>query len=153
MEGSPVAWQYLLDRRCDRQWKDFLGAMSAEFAAQLSVADLRLLLRKIGERFARQTALPACATLDDIRDAANRIWSEIDWGHVEMREADGYLSLVHHCAPLKAAFGDDALAWSPAYLEGVYQQWFVSCGAGSDLRVAQASDADGAGTIEYRLSQ
>jgi hypothetical protein len=146
-----MSMEYLLQKQCARQWRSFLDAMSAEFAAQLPVDDLRVLMRRIGIRFAQSASLPACETVEQIRDAANRIWEEVDWGYVDMEEGDGYLRLIHRYAPL-GAFGEEALTWSPSFLEGVYQQWFVSCGAGDELGLRQATDYDAAGVIEYRLS-
>ena len=47
------------------------------------------------------------------------------------------LRIVHHCAPIEAAFGSGSRAWSPAVLEGAYEQWLRAAGAGDRLRVQQ----------------
>jgi hypothetical protein len=143
--------EYLLQKQCTRQWRGFLGAMSAEFSRQLSVDDLRTLMRKVGVRFAKNMALPACETVEQIRNGANHIWDEMDWGYVDIEEGDGCLRLLHYYAPLRSAFGQGAMIWSAAFLEGVYHQWFISCGAGNELSVRQSTDEE-AGRIEYRLS-
>ena len=45
--------------------------------------------------------------------------------------------IVPPCAPLDAAFGVSARAWSGALLEGANEQWLKAAGAGDRLRVRQ----------------
>ncbi len=43
--------------------------------------------------------------------------------------------------PLQGAFGEQALVWSPAILEGIYAHWFAAMGAGSQLQLIQFEPA------------
>lgn len=145
--------EYLSDRQCSRQWKSFLGALAEEFSTQLDPADLRALMHRVGDRFASQITLDSCQTVDDMQFAMSKVWVGLDWGWVAVEEASDHLRITHNCAPLRSAFGQDALAWTPAFLEGVYQRWFQEQGSGAALTVKQHSEPDMAGCVEYRLGR
>ena len=85
----------------------------------------------------RSRPLPALELLPDLEAAMNAVWSEMDWGWVELHDAGDSLRIVHHCAPLEAAFGLAARTWSGAVLEGAYEQWLRAAGAGHRLKVRQ----------------
>lgn len=124
--------------------------MADEFAQQLAEGDLQALMRRLGARFAQASPLPDCNTLDELQIAMGRIWVGQDWGWVALEELPGSLRIQHYCSPLVTAFGPDSTAWSPAFLEGVYQEWFRQSQAGT-LQVRQVSAPDAAGSIELRL--
>ncbi len=105
------------------------------------------LMRRVGGRFAQGVELGSCNTLWDLQLAMGRVWVGLDWGWVALEESAHHLRIRQHCTPLLAAFGSDAERWSPAFLEGVYQQWFHQAGAGH-LQVRQAGGFDDAGGIE-----
>jgi hypothetical protein len=152
MSEPQQAALYYENRRCAPQWRDFLGALAEEFEGQLKTPQLRELLRNIGERFGRRHALVECHTLDDLEVAINSVWDELDWGCVQIDDAGDYLAVRHLCAPLRAAFGSPAMNWVPAYLEGVYQQWFNTLGVDPALRIREVpSDVEGA--LEFRLQR
>jgi len=67
----------------------------------------------------------------------NQVWSEMNWGWVELVEETDALVVAHHASPLKVAFGEHSLDWSPALLEGVYAQWFDGLGMDKSLRLVQ----------------
>ncbi|MDR5739338.1 MULTISPECIES: cellulose biosynthesis protein BcsD [unclassified Caballeronia] len=145
---------YLLDRQISRQWRGLLSALADEFETQIGGAELRQLMHRVGSRFADASPLPPCASTAELADALNAVWREADWGFVELSDARDHLRLVHYCAPLRA-FGDSALAWTPAYLEGAYQHWLSTMGA-DGLALRQHGDigqtGDGA-AIEFRLAR
>ncbi|OVZ63802.1 cellulose synthase [Pigmentiphaga sp. NML080357] len=145
--------EYLGDRQASKQWKGFLNALVQEFASQLSEADLRALMRRVGSRFAEQSPLAECRTLDDVQFAMSKIWMANDWGWVTVEEENGSLRLSHNCSPLRAAFGQNASPWAPAFLEGAYQQWFEQLGSGKHLGVQQTSELDTLGCVEFRLGR
>lgn len=145
--------EYLSDRQCSRQWKSFLGALAEEFSTQLDATDLRALMHRIGVRFATQMALEPCQTVDDMQFAMSKVWVGLDWGWVAVEEAPDHLLITHNCAPLRAAFGHEALTWTPAFLEGAYQRWFQQQGSGTELVVTQHSEPDVAGCVEFRLGR
>lgn len=145
--------EYLGDRQASRQWKGFLTALVQEFASQLSESDLRALMHRVGRRFAGQSALEACRTVDDLQFAMSKVWMANDWGWVTVEEEADSLRLNHNCSPLRAAFGQHASSWAPAFLEGAYQQWFEQLGSGEHLTVRQTSEMDVLGCVEFRLGR
>lgn len=142
---------HLSNRQCSRQWKQVLGAFAHELVHDLTPRHLRKVMRRSGERFAGEHTLAGTTTVADLQAAINRIWSALDWGWVEIAEADDHLALTHYCAPLRAGFGPDQLTWTTGFLEGAYECWMRHLGADPQLRVTQKHEPDGWGTIEYRF--
>ncbi|MGF6771538.1 hypothetical protein P3T18_004025 [Paraburkholderia sp. GAS199] len=142
---------YLLERQISPQWRGMLTALATEFEAQIGRTELRQLMYRVGCRFAAAHQLPACGSTAELAHALNLIWHEMDWGFVELADEADSLRIVHYCAPLKA-FGDAALDWTPALLEGVYQTWLSALGA-QGLSVAQTSGLDAQGAVEFRLGR
>ena len=144
---------HLAERLCSRQWRDFLAALAGELADDLTTSHLRGLLRRTGERFARQRALPGMTTVAELQAAVNAIWTDLDWGWLQIAEAGDHLALTHYCAPLAAGFGAGSQAWTTAFLEGVYEQWMRQLGANQQLRVTQAGEPDAFGTVGFRFGK
>ncbi|MGF6603219.1 hypothetical protein P3T23_007973 [Paraburkholderia sp. GAS448] len=142
---------YLLDRQIAPQWRGVLTALAAEFETQLGPEELRQLMHRVGSRFALAHELPPCESTSELSDALNAWWRETDWGFVELSDEAEYLRIVHYCAPLQA-FGNDALSWTPAFLQGVYQTWLAALGA-QGLSVEQASGFTDDATVEFRLGR
>ncbi|GAA0521684.1 hypothetical protein GCM10009097_44050 [Pigmentiphaga daeguensis] len=150
---DPTTLEYLGSRLASRQWTGFLGALAREFSDQLPEADLRALMHRVGARFASESALADCQSLDDVQFAMSKIWMAQDWGWVTVHEHDDSLHISHHCSPLSAAFGQQASPWMAAFLEGAYQRWFEQLGAGKSLSVKQAGEPDAVGCVEFRLGR
>lgn len=129
--------EYHLRSRCSPQWRPFLGALSQELNSRIEAEQARALMRRLGASMARSAPLPALELLPDLEAAMNSVWSAMNWGWVELNDTGEALRIVHHCAPLEAAFGAGSRAWSPAVLEGAYEQWLRAAGAGDRLRVQQ----------------
>lgn len=142
---------YLLERQISPQWRGMLHALASEFEAQLGHDELRQLMHRVGSRFAHAHPLPACESTADLAQTLNRHWQHIDWGYVELVDEPGALRIVHYCAPLPA-FGDAALGWTPAFLEGVYQTWLNALGA-QGLSLAQTSGYGENTALEFRLQR
>lgn len=151
MESAVLS--HLNDRLCASQWREALAAFAQELAQDLTPQRLRSLMRRAGERFAASHALPQAASVDDLQTAINQLWQTVDWGWVTITEADDHLALTHYCAPLRAAFGPEHMAWSTGFLEGVYELWMRQLGADSQLHVAQPQAASPDGTIVYRFGR
>jgi hypothetical protein len=145
---APVI-DFLLERQISPQWRGVMTALAAEFETQLSRAELRELMHRVGQRFAGAHPLPACASVMDLEHAINQRWLEADWGYVEIVEAPDALRIAHFCSPLKA-FGTPALAWAPGFLEGVYQTWLAGLG-GEGLLVEQTGGLEEDGVIDFRV--
>ena len=142
---------YLLERQISPQWRGMLSALASEFEAQIGRDELRQLMHRVGSRFALAHPLPACASTAELAQALNLYWQEMDWGYVKLADETESLRIVHYCAPLQA-FGDAALTWTPAFLEGVYQTWLSAMGA-QGLSVAQTSAYGEDTSIEFRLGR
>lgn len=126
---------YHLRHRCSSQWRPFLAALAQELSTRIEADQARALMRRIGTSIARSAPLPALELLPDLESAMNAVWSGMDWGWVELNDTSDALRIVHHCAPIEAAFGTSSRHWSPAVLEGAYEQWLRAAGAGDRLRV------------------
>ena len=132
---------YYEAQQCSLQWKAFLRAFSTEFASKGDVKDLRAFMHQMGRTMAASFSIGDGSSLIALEDGMNRVWSELNWGWVEIGEEVDCLLVVHHASPLKVAFGEDALAWSPALLEGIYSQWFEGLGMDKTLRLTQRGTA------------
>lgn len=132
---------YFSRQRCSPQWQTFLSAFSTEFGQQIPVAELRVLMSRLGTSMAQTMTAPAGNTIAELAESINSIWFDMDWGWVRLIEKEDGLYIEHHVAPLHGAFGEDALAWSPAILEGIYAHWFSLMGAGTELQISQMQPA------------
>lgn len=145
--------QYLSERHCASQWREALSALAGELAATMDVEGLRALMRGAGARFARRFDPGHCNTLAELEEALAGIWLEADWGWTEIEDTGAALTIRHYCAPLRAAFGEAADDWSPAFLEGAYQHWFRLFGSSDALRISQATPIDAAGCVAFRFGR
>ncbi|RQS48337.1 cellulose biosynthesis protein BcsD [Burkholderia sp. Bp8986] len=143
--------EHLLERQVSIQWRGFLEALAGEFTDQLDRDELRQLMARIGMRFAAAHPLGPCESTDDLADALNARWRDMQWGYAELSDEHDFLRIVHYAAPLRA-FGDGCLAWSSAFLEGAYQGWFDSVGA-TGLRVTQDVAPPDDSRIELRVAR
>ncbi|CAG9272410.1 MULTISPECIES: cellulose biosynthesis protein BcsD [Paraburkholderia] len=147
-EHTATLLDYYTRHQTSVQWRGFLTALAEEFETQIDTSQLRVLMSRIGVRFAARYPAAECTTLDDLAAFLNNVWSGLDWGFVRLAERDDYLSIEHCCAPL-AAFGERAAPWASAFLEGAYQHWLHELGAGSlALQEYQSANAH---AYEFRL--
>ncbi len=144
--------KYLSAQQSSMQWKAFLDAFSQELAQQLTASNLRGLMRRSGERFAKQHPLPDTETIEALQEAANTVWRSLNWGWVAISEDNGRLSIKHYLSPLQASM-PEGTPWSTGFLEGVYEQWMHQSGADASLRVSQTRLADEPGAIEYSFGR
>lgn len=137
MNDIETGLEYHAAQQCSRQWNVFLQALAAEFQGKIEEAELRALMRRIGDAMAKSLALAPGDSLQELESAINTVWYGMDWGWVRLKEMQNYLCIEHHAAPLRKAFGEAAFAWTPAVLEGMYSHWFSVLGADSSLRLRQ----------------
>ncbi|MDY7538501.1 cellulose biosynthesis protein BcsD [Undibacterium sp. RTI2.1] len=128
---------YYEQQQCSVQWRAFLNAFSVEFSAQGDVNDLRTFMYKLGLTMAASFKVDGGETLLTLESGINKVWADLDWGWVQLRDESDCLLIEHNASPLKVAFGEQALDWSPALLEGVYSYWFESMGIDKSLRLSQ----------------
>jgi hypothetical protein len=145
--------QYFSEKQCSPQWRAFLRAFATEFSLQGEAANLRLLMFRMGNKMAANYPLPHAASLPALQESMNRIWFDMDWGWVDLKEEHGYLSIQHHCSPLKQAFGESTIGWSAAILEGMYSCWFRSIIEDQGLRVQQCITSPNSDILSFRLER
>jgi len=147
----PTVVDALLEQHLSPQWRGLLHALAAEFEAQLDRDELRELMFRVGMRFAAEQPLAASESMTDLAAAFNARWAPIQWGRVELADEGNHLRIVHYGAPLRA-FGDEALAWTPAFLQGCYQAWLDVMGA-KQLTVVQTAVPNDGFAIEFHLER
>ncbi|MBV8617656.1 MAG: cellulose synthase [Curvibacter sp.] len=150
--SAPEVTEHLARQQCSRQWRHFLHALAAEFAAALPPADLRTLSQRIGQRFANELPLQPQPTLEGLEGQLSALWRELDWGWVQLSQQGAQLEIRHFCSPLTAAFGASGVEWAAGFLEGAYQHWFDQQGA-PGLKVAQSTETDAWGCVSFRLGR
>ena len=140
-------------QQCSIQWRDFIGVFAQELTENLTTTNLRWLLRRTGQRFAKQHPLPECPTLPALEEVINTFWKSINWGSATINDTDSRLVICHYLAPLQISMLPENLAWSTGFLEGVYESWLHQSGADSSLLLLQSALDPETGTVEYRLER
>jgi len=143
---------HLMHQQTAKQWRGFLRVLAHEFASALPPADLRVLMVRVGGRFAAQHGLSTqTGTLPLLQQSMNAIWEPMEWGSVQLDQTPDALQITHQFAPLASAFGLEQADWAFGFLEGVYQAWFAQVGA-EQLRVVQVAAADTWGSAVFHLT-
>ena len=146
---------YRIPRQSSRLWRSLLTAFANEFVSNPNTANIKDIMYKIGYRFATQSPLPTCNSLDEFKASMNSVWQDLDWGWVDLEETADSLRIIHHqstnASLTNNVFGEQTKIWGPAILEGAYQKWLSAMGAGESLKVTQSGETDEFGTTEYRL--
>ncbi|HEX5338756.1 MAG TPA: cellulose biosynthesis protein BcsD [Gallionella sp.] len=132
---------YFAKQQCSTQWHAFLNAFAVELGQQVPVNELRVLMGRFGKLMAQSLPTPAGNTIAELEKSINSIWFDMNWGWANLVEREDGLFIAHHAAPLQSAFGEDALAWSPAILEAIYAHWFSAISGSSALQLTQAEPA------------
>jgi hypothetical protein len=143
--------EHLLERQVSPQWRGFLEALAGEFSDQLDQDELRQLMARVGMRFAAAHPLGPCESTDDLANALNARWREMEWATPSCptnRHFCASFITRRRCAPLGAGH----LGWSAAFLQGAYQGWFDSVGA-AGLRVTQDVVPQDDARIELRIAR
>lgn len=146
---------YLMSRPEQSRWAGLLRALAEQFASQMSPAEIRDFFVALGRRWARATPLSLAAggTLKDFEHAANVVLAGGDWGWVRVLDLGNSIEFQHACAPLRSAFGTQAMPWSAGLLEGLYAEWLQALGADAGLVLRQLGEAEGAAdTLRFRLA-
>ncbi|MDB5970702.1 MAG: hypothetical protein JWQ90_3152 [Hydrocarboniphaga sp.] len=145
--------QYFHSRASHSLWLPLLRALADELNAQMPPEELRSFFFAIGGRIAAADPLPAGTSLADLERNANHWFGYAGWGWVKIRDLQSSLEFVHACAPLRQAFGDVALAWSPAVIEGIYAAWLKRLGASGPLELHQVGGVEGpVDVLRFRLA-
>lgn len=143
--------QYLITQHCSAQWRGFMGALAQELTQHLTPNNLRGLMRRAGQRFARQHPLPESDTIGALQSAINGLWQSMNWGWVSIDDEHAQLVIRHYLSPLPVGMLPENMPWSNGFLEGAYEQWLHQSGADESLCLRQSAIDDSTGTVEYRL--
>ena len=108
-------------RSCTPQWRAFMGALATTLS-EVAGDELALrILAGVGAAIAKQQPVPACNSLADLKAAMNATLSALDWGEVEIYEADKALEFVVVGYPLFD--GVEAQTAFAAILEALLDGW------------------------------
>jgi hypothetical protein len=119
--------RYYAQQHCARQWAHFLAAMFAEFEERVDPAEADQFLETIGTRMAQSLPLRRCDSLAELEEDINAVLEGLDWGWVRIREAEGYIEIVHGAYPIVAQ-DETRRSWLAPTLEGLYTQWMSEQG-------------------------
>jgi len=146
---------YFREQQVSLQWLPVLRAMSVEMSAHMHEKELQELFSRIGERFATDTEehFQNVQTLAQLEENLNFFWARINWGWVTLREVKGFIEITHYAAPLAEAFGDEAIGWSMALLQGFYQRAFNVLGASETMSVRGVGEPGGGMDVRFRFGR
>lgn len=145
--------KYFAGQQVSRQWQGFLHALSDELQQQMPAEEIESLMYVLGRRMGQDIRPDVGGTLAQMQDAINDVWASMNWGWVSVKDVHTSLEIVHHCAPFRAAFGEEGLQWAGALLEGIYSLWLEELGAGDDLILRQIElEAGSVDVYRFRLA-
>ncbi|MBV8193427.1 MAG: hypothetical protein JOY64_08565 [Alphaproteobacteria bacterium] len=108
-------------RSCPPQWRAFMEALGASLS-ELAGDELALrVLAGIGASLAKEQPVPACSSLAELKAAMNAGLATLDWGQVEVYEADRALEFVVMGYP--CFDGVEAQTAFAAILEALLDGW------------------------------
>jgi len=132
-------------------WDAVCAVLTEDLSERMSVVEMRGLMHRAGVRLARRLPLAHCATLPELERSINLRLAECRWGVVRILDRDDAIVLLHQGGSFDGVLGVASRPWAPALLEGAYEQWMRSAGAGRALEVCQRATGFGEGTIEFHL--
>jgi hypothetical protein len=110
-------------RSCAPQWRAFMEALSTTLT-EVAGDELALrILGGVGAAIAKQQPVPVCSSLLDLKTALNAALAVLDWGQVDIKEADKALEFVVIGYPFFESV--DAQAAFAATLEAVLDGWLT----------------------------
>ena len=110
-------------RSCARQWRAFMEALATTLS-EVAGDELALrILAGVGASIAKEHPVRACSSLEDLKAAINASLGALDWGQVDIREADKALEFV--VAGYPCFEGVDAQTAFAATLEAVLDGWLA----------------------------
>ena len=110
-------------RSCAPQWRAFMEALSTTLS-EVTGDELALrILGGVGAAIARQQPIQACTSLADLTTALNTALGSLDWGQVDIKEADKALEFIVIGYPYFESV--DAQAAFAATLEALLDAWLT----------------------------
>ncbi len=110
-------------RSCAPQWRAFMEALSTTLSSMAGDELALRILGGVGAAIAKQQPVPSCSSLADLKSALNAALAVLDWGQIDIREADRALEFVVIGYPFFE--GVDAQTAFAATLEAVLDGWLT----------------------------
>jgi len=155
MPNTAPELDYYRRRQYQAGWQDLLDIMISGIAENAGDEDRRQFLNLMGARLADRFPLNPAATVGDLEDQINRLWSEFHWGFVTLQPGETHLILSHQAFPAAAA-GAQTEQWYAglaALLEGAYAQWLLAQGGQPHVALQWQQDGvEGTMTFSYQNS-
>ena len=150
---AQVEQQYYRHRHQSSGWQSLVQVLFSGILSSADDEDGRRFLTLMGGDLARQYPLPAAATLGELENNLNQLFSHFDWGVVKIEATQQYLQLVHLAWPA-APQTQDAELWRIALialLEGAYAEWLQAQGGQATVPLRwQESSREGALLFRYQ---
>ncbi len=96
---TPTTLDYYRQRQNQPVWQDLVGLLIAGISDNAGDEDKRQFLNLVGEQLACRFPQPAAATVDELEDGLNQLWSCFHWGYVRLTPEATALSLRHCATP------------------------------------------------------
>lgn len=131
-------------------WQDLSALLFSDILQSADRESGCAFLRMVGRNLASRFPLPEAATLGDLEDSVNRLFSDFGWGIVSITSDDRGMNLCHQAWPAAGA-DDDAGLWLCGFssvLEGCWSAWLLLLGGAEDLSLFLC--AGNPGTLNFR---
>jgi hypothetical protein len=110
-------------RSCAPQWRAFMAALATTLSEVAGDEMALRILIGVGAAIAKEQPVPVCNSLADLKTAINAALGALDWGQVDINEADRALEFVVVGYPYFE--GVDAQTAFAATLEAVLDSWLA----------------------------
>lgn len=118
-------------RSCPPQWRIFMEALAVSLSQVTGDEQALRVLAGVGAAIAKEQAVPVCNSLADLRTAINVSLQTLDWGQVDIYEAEKALEFVVIGYPCFE--GVEAQTAFAAILEALLEGWLTQQAARSGL--------------------
>ena len=129
-------------RSCAPQWRAFMEALAASLSTVAGDELALRILAGVGASLAKQQPLPTCGSLTDLKTAMNAALDELDWGQIDVYEAERALELVVIGYPYFE--GVEAQTAFAAVLEALLEGWLTAQGTRPGLAMRLVERGSGA---------
>lgn len=145
---------YFLKQQARALWAPFIRTLLADVMSKGGEAQTGVFLRDIGTQMARQYPLEQTDDIKALEAFMNEALTELQFGWVKVGATQTRIVIEHGAFPLPS-FGNAEREEQEArlfakLLEGLYQEWFVSLGACSEVPVnTQSVQSHGSFVFHY----
>jgi hypothetical protein len=108
-------------RSCPPQWRIFMEAVATTLSTLVGDDKALQILSGVGAAIAKEQPISTCQSLADLRSAMNGRLEALDWGQIDIFEAEKALEFIVVGYPLFE--GVEAQAAFAAILEALLEAW------------------------------